>query len=133
MSEAFQEWVIARLAGDGALQALFGGTVRIHDVIPAQRRFPFIVIGPVETVPDGTDNLPGQAMTITVHVWSRSANRREAFRLSDRIGALLEQAPAVHGTLRIVLASVIASLVQRREADDAFHAQLRLRALTEAA
>lgn len=133
MSEAFQEWAIARLTGDSALQALFGGQVRIHDVIPSQRRFPFIVIGPVETAPEGTDSLPGQAVTMTVHVWSRSANRREAFRICDRVGTLLEAAPAVHGTLRIVVASVIASLVQRREADDAFHARLRLRALTEAA
>ena len=133
MSEAFQEWIIESLTGDPALAALCGGTVRVHDRVPEARHFPLVVIGAIETAPDGTDDLPGTAQTATIHVWSRSANRRESYRIADRIAALMQAVPAVHGTLRIVTAAVVATLVRRLEAEGAFHAQLRLRAVCEPA
>lgn len=83
-----QQALYARLSGDGVLMGMVEG---IHDTVPQQSAFPYVVIG------DGRqDDLPAQALTaarctLDIEVFSRSKGRKQTLLILDRIFALLHR------------------------------------------
>jgi hypothetical protein len=83
-----QQALYARLNGDGVLMGLVQG---IHDTVPQQSQFPYVVIG------DGQQNDLPASEIITVRcaleivVFSRSKGRKEVLMILDRLYALLHR------------------------------------------
>ncbi len=124
--------LFAALGADAALLALLGGA-RIYDVPPADAAFPFVTLGEAVAADWSTATEAGCEHALTLHAFSRSGGRAEAFALAAALGSALHDAPlALHGhrlaNLRVTTSEV------RREADGrTFHALVRFRAVTEPA
>lgn len=124
--------VFAALAADAGLLALLGG-VRIHDVPPADADFPFVALGEAVVADWSTATEAGTEQALTLHAFSRSGGRAQAFALAAAIGAALHDAPLVLSGHRLANLRATTSEV-RREADGrTFHALVRFRAVTEPA
>jgi len=129
--EHIHEAAIARLVNDGQLSVLLGRADAIHDRVPLQRRFPFVTITDVNWTDWSTDTLPGYDLVTTIRVWSRASNRRQLYRIADRITQLLS---TWHGTVEgthIVLSDRLTATFERDPAQRAFRATLRFRQLIE--
>lgn len=54
--------------------------------------FPYVVIGDATAAPWDTDDKTGQAITVTLHIWSRYAGLKEAKQIAGSIYAILHRA-----------------------------------------
>lgn len=124
--------VFAALSADTGLLALLGGA-RIHDVPPAEAAFPFVALGEAVVADWSTATEAGAEQALTLHAFSRSGGRAEAFALAAAIAAALHDAPLALAGHRLANLRATTSEV-RREADGrTFHALVRFRAVTEPA
>lgn len=125
-----QAAVMARLAADADLLAALGGA-KIHDGAPRGTDFPYVTFGTAGEADWSDGTTAGGEVSLTLHVWSREAGKREAWRIAGLLMRLLHDAPlslADHAlvTLRVAFAEV------RREADGITeHGVVRLEALVE--
>ena len=73
---ALQKGIYQALAGSSELGGLLGGA-RIYDDPPQSARYPFITLGEslVRDWSTGTD--AGEEHTVSLHIWSAAAGRRE--------------------------------------------------------
>lgn len=55
--------------------------------------FPYVVIGDDTGVPFDTDDLNGQEVTITIHIWDRYRGRKRAKQVADAIYSVLHTDP----------------------------------------
>lgn len=118
------------LAIDAALTTLLGGP-RIHDVPPADAVFPFVALGEAAIAVWSTATDTGTEHALTLHAFSRSGGRAEAFAIAAAIGEALHDAQLLLVGHRLVNLRATTSEV-RREADGrTFHALVRFRAVTE--
>ena len=124
--------VFAALSADAGLLALLGGA-RIHDVPPAEAEFPFVALGEAVVADWSTATEAGTEQALTLHAFSRSGGRAQAFALAAAIAAALHDAPLALAGHRLANLRATTSEV-RREADGrTFHALVRFRAVTEPA
>ena len=115
---------------DAALVALIGAP-RIHDVPPGDADFPFVTLGEAVVADWSTATEAGTEQALTLHVFSRSGGRAEAFAIAARLQAVLHDAAlALEGHRLANLRATTAEV--RRESDGrTFHALVRFRAVTE--
>src|SRR5690349_19365922 len=46
----------------------------VHDFVPEDEAFPYVVIGEFTTVDDGSKSKAGQEHTVTIHIWDQATN-----------------------------------------------------------
>ncbi|UDQ87348.1 DUF3168 domain-containing protein [Xanthobacter autotrophicus] len=127
---ALRAAIHAALVTDAALAALLGAP-RIHDVPPGDADFPFVTLGEAVVADWSTATEAGTEQALTLHVFSRSGGRAEAFAIAARLQAVLHDAAlALEGHRLANLRATTAEV--RRESDGrTFHALVRFRAVTE--
>lgn len=127
---ALRAAVHAALSADAPLSALLGGP-RIHDVPPADAAFPFVALGEAVVADWSTATEAGSEHALTLHAFSRSGGRAEAFAIAAAVQEALHDAPLALAGHR--LANLRATTAEvRRDADGlTFHAMVRFRAVTE--
>ena len=86
------EAVGAQLANDAALQA---AGVAIHDIVPAEARPPYVVLGPIASSDAGVKGRRGQAHRLNISLWLRDAVAGDIAPLSARIELLVEGLPNI--------------------------------------
>jgi hypothetical protein len=125
--------IFALLDDDAQLATLLGRSNAIHDRVPVQRRFPFITIADINWTDWSTDTLPGRDLVTTIRIWSRGPNRRELYRISDRVCNVLTSWTGLAGDTHIVLSDRLTAAHDRDQLQRAFRATLRFRQLIEPA
>lgn len=88
---ALRAAIHAALVTDAALVALLGAP-RIHDVPPGDADFPFVTLGEAVVADWSTATEAGTEQALTLHVFSRSGGRAEAFAIAARLQAVLHDA-----------------------------------------
>lgn len=120
----------AALSADGPLLALLGGA-RIHDVPPRDAAFPFVALGEAVVSDWSTATEAGTEHALTLHAFSRSGGRAEAFALAAALQEALHDAPlALQGHALANLRATTAEVVREKDGRT-FHALVRFRAVTE--
>ena len=127
------QWILATLSADAALQAELGDPLRIYTTVPRRRVLPCLILGRIEATDWSTDTEDGLAFVVTMHAWSREANRAQLYRIADRMLELLRTADPDAGGARVVLVTQLAASYAREREQDAFHGRFRFRFLCEPA
>ncbi|WP_454915809.1 DUF3168 domain-containing protein [Xanthobacter sediminis] len=118
------------LAADGPLLALLGGA-RVYDVPPKDAVFPFVALGEAVVSDWSTATEAGAEHALTLHAFSRSGGRDEAFALAAAVQEALHDAPlALQGHKLANLRATTAEVVREKDGRT-FHALVRFRAVTE--
>lgn len=120
----------AALAADAALTALLGGA-RVFDVPPADADFPFVALGEAVVADWSTATERGTEHALTLHVFSRSGGRAEAFAVAAAVGEALHDAPLALTGHRLANLRATTAEVRRESDGRTFHALVRFRAVTE--
>lgn len=129
--DALQHTIIGTLRDDVALTQMLAAPVGVHERIPSNRRFPFVVVEQSVASDWSTDHERGMEAIMSIGVWSRFKNRTELYALSDRVVSLLEARFQPTATLTIVLSRMITARYERDPAQNAYRALIRLRFLIE--
>jgi hypothetical protein len=79
--------IVARLKADPAVAALVNG--RIYDSVPASAAFPYVTIGPVDSVDDTADCIAGLLVAQQIDCWSRGVGYPEVKKIVDAVRAAL--------------------------------------------
>ncbi len=74
-SAAMQVAIHGKLTAHAAMLAIFGGTVRAYDKVPATPVYPYVRVGDDQTLPRSNACMDGWAFIATVHVFSQDAKR----------------------------------------------------------
>ncbi|MFG1295041.1 DUF3168 domain-containing protein [Xanthobacter variabilis] len=122
----------AALCADAPLVALLGGA-RIHDVPPKDAPFPFVALGEAVVSDWSTATEAGTEHALTLHAFSRSGGRGEAFALAAAVQEALHDAPLSLQGHRLANLRATTSEVVREKDGRTFHALVRFRAVTEPA
>ena len=125
-----QKAVYAALAADATLTTLLGGAA-IHDAVPQNAIFPYVVIDQTQIRDWSTGTEPGAEHMLMLHVWSRHAGKREAYEIADAIRAALGGAMLSLEEHRLVNLRHQYSEPKRDEDGETQHGVLRFRAVTE--
>lgn len=127
---ALQQAVFAKLTATPALTALLGGA-RVYDDVPERAEFPYLTFGQTSERDwsTGTDN--GGEHTLTLHVWSRGAGRKEAVEILAAARAALHDAALTLAGHRLVNLRHEFSDARRDPDGETFHGTARFRAVTE--
>lgn len=129
--EALQHRIIGTLREDVQLTQMLAAPIGVHERIPSNRRFPFVVVEQSVASDWSTDHESGIEAIISIGVWSRFQNRSELHALSDRVIGLLESRFEPTATLTIVLSKMITVRYERDPVQNAYRALIRLRFLIE--
>ena len=129
-SWALQTAIHTALSSDAAVLEALGGA-RIYDDVPRGVVYPYVTFGPSSVRDWSTGTEAGDEHAVTLHVWSRSAGRREAEKIMTAIRAALHDRPlALAGHLLANLRCE--SSEARRDPDgETYQGSVRLRAVTE--
>lgn len=57
----------------------------IHDDHPEQKKFPYIVMGPIQGMDWSDKSKSGQQMTATFDFWSQYSGKKEVAQMKDRV------------------------------------------------
>ncbi|MDX3928869.1 MAG: DUF3168 domain-containing protein [Shinella sp.] len=131
-ASALQKAIYERLGGDPALTALVGPE-GVTDRLADKPHLPLVVIRTIESTDRSTSTEDGEEHLVTLEVWSEGAGNREAQVIAGRLRALLHDAQVTLEGHHLV------SLFHRRtvtgrEGKSRYHrAEMRFRAMTEAA
>ncbi|MFG1400314.1 DUF3168 domain-containing protein [Xanthobacter sediminis] len=120
----------AALCADATLGALLGGP-RVHDVPPRDAEFPFVALGEAVVSDWSTATEAGSEQSLTLHAFSRSGGRAEAFALAAAVGQALHDAPLALDGHRLANLRATTCEVVREKDGRTFHALVRFRAVTE--
>ncbi|UJX44362.1 DUF3168 domain-containing protein [Xanthobacter sp. YC-JY1] len=127
---ALRAAIHAALVTDAALVALIGAP-RIHDVPPGDADFPFVTLGEAVVADWSTATEAGTEQALTLHVFSRSGGRAEAFAIAARLQAVLHDAALALAGHRLANLRATTAEVRRESDGRTFHALVRFRAVTE--
>lgn len=127
---ALRAAIHAALVADAALVALLGAP-RIHDVPPGDADFPFVTLGEAVVADWSTATEAGTEQALTLHVFSRSGGRAEAFAIAARLQAVLHDAALALAGHRLANLRATTAEVRRESDGRTFHALVRFRAVTE--
>jgi hypothetical protein len=84
-----QEAIYTKLSGWAALSALAAGG--IHDHVPQDVEFPYVVIGDNIATPADTDTTQNSDDVVIIHTWSRYRGKKEAKQIQQAIYDALHQ------------------------------------------
>lgn len=123
-----QQALYTRLTGDAALMADVAG---VHDQVPEQAAYPYIVIGEATATPQGAHDRYGRRSTVTLHIWSTYHGFSEALGVLDHLVRLLDhQALPIAGHHTVAVRH--AQTVTMRDPDaDLRHVAVRFAVETE--
>jgi hypothetical protein len=79
--------IVARLKADPAVAALIAG--RVYDNVPQNAAFPYVTIGPVDSVGFDPDCITGFDVAQQIDCWSRSVGFPEVKKIVDAVRAAL--------------------------------------------
>lgn len=85
-----QKAIVTKLKADSAISALVG--TRVYDIPPPSPTFPYISIGPDNTLPSRADCYDGKEIHQQIDVWSRQPNSREATQIIEAATSALNDA-----------------------------------------
>ena len=125
-----QKAVYAALSSDATLTTLLGGA-NIHDAVPGDAAFPYVVIDQMQVRDWSTGTEGGAEHMLTLHVWSDYAGKREACEIADSVRAALHGAMLSLEDHRLVNLRHQYSELKRDEDGETHHGVLRFRAVTE--
>jgi len=124
-----QKAIVARLKADAGVTAIVGQ--RIYDSVPTNATFPYIAIGPDQTLPSRADCYDGSVVVFQVDGWSRAVGLVEAKRISEAVREALSDAPLTLTGYRLIDLAFEESRVFRESDVLTSHAAISFRALTE--
>jgi Protein of unknown function (DUF3168) len=127
---ALQAAVFARLQGDAGLTAMLGGP-RVYDDVPVRADFPYLTFGQSIERDWSTATDDGKEHTLTVHVWSRAAGRKESDDILELVRGLLHTAALTLSGHRLINLRHEMTEVRRDPDGETFHGIARFRAVTE--
>jgi hypothetical protein len=125
-----QKAVYAALAADATLTTLLGDD-GIHDAVPQDAAFPFLVIDQTQVRDWSTGTEAGAEHMLTLHVWSRYTGKKEAYEIADSVRAALDGALLGLDEHRLINLRHQYSELKRDEDGQTHHGVLRFRAVTE--
>lgn len=127
---ALRAAIHAALLADAPLLALLGAP-KVFDVPPKDAGFPYLALGEAVVADWSTATERGTEHALTLHAFSRSGGRAEAYAIAAAVAEALHDMPLALDAHRLAnLRATTAEVV--READGrTFHALVRFRAVTE--
>jgi hypothetical protein len=129
-SWALQKAVHVALTSASALTSIMGG-VRIFDDVPRNAGLPYITHGESIVRDWSTGSDDGHEHSITVHVWSRGAGRKQAHEILGCIEQVLDQQALPLDGHRLISLRHDYSEVRRESDGETWRGLLRLHATTE--
>lgn len=127
---ALRAAIHAALVADTALVELLGAP-RVHDVPPGDADFPFVTLGEAVVADWSTATEAGSEQALTLHVFSRSGGRAEAFAIAARLQEVLHDAALALDGHRLANLRATTAEVRRESDGRTFRALVRFRAVTE--
>lgn len=127
---ALQKGLHAVLSAHVPLIALLGGA-RIHDRVPQPPVFPHVTFGQSLVRDADLDASPTDEHIVTLHVWSRTPGRREAYAIIDALRDALHDRPVALDGHRLVNLRHEYSEARPDADGETMHGIVRLRAVTE--
>jgi Protein of unknown function (DUF3168) len=129
-SWALQKAVHVALTNASALTALTGG-VRVFDDVPRTAAYPYITHGESVVRDWSTSTDEGHEHSISIHVWSQGAGRKQAHEILGVIGRTLDDQTLPLDGHRLITLHHEHSEVRRESDGETWRGLLRLRATTE--
>ncbi|MCB1394387.1 DUF3168 domain-containing protein [Nitrobacter sp.] len=81
--------IVARLKTFADLAGLVAD--RIYDRVPTAPAFPYVSLGPAQSVSDDADCITGFEITLQIDAWSRAVGFPEVKRVAEAVRAALHQ------------------------------------------
>lgn len=125
-----QKGLIAYLKDHAPLQTWLGAQVRIHDAVPPEPVYPYVLVDRVEAQPFGGVGVAATEQAVTLRVVSDFDGTEEARAIASELRVALDQAQVPLDSHHLVSLRVT-YLDVFRGADRTVFALLRLRAVTE--
>jgi Protein of unknown function (DUF3168) len=134
---AVPSWTLQRslyqaLASSPDLTTMLGG-IRIYGDAPQSAACPFITLGQSVIRDWSTGTEDGAEHSLTLHVWSRSGGKKEAYEIIEAIKAVLHDQPLVLEDHYLINLRHEFSETRLDPDGDTFHGIVRYRAVTEPA
>jgi hypothetical protein len=107
------------------------GGPRVYDDVPERAQFPYVTIGQTTERDWSAGSEDGSEHTLTLHVWSRAAGRKEANAVIAAARAALHDATLVLDGHRLINLRHEFSDARRDPDGETFHGTARFRAVTE--
>ena len=127
---ALQKSIHAALTAAPALTGLLGGP-HVYDDVPRGVAFPYVSFGQTSARDWGTASDEGDEHTITLHVWSKAAGRKQAQTIMHAMRSVLHDAALTLDGHRLVNLRHEFSEARRDPDGETYHGIVRLRAVTE--
>lgn len=81
--------IVTALKASADLKTLLGDPIRLYQDVPDDAAFPYITIGPGQTLPDLAECIDGSEVFPAIHIWSRANGWSEAKKIAATIWAVL--------------------------------------------
>ena len=101
VEKELQDAIVARLRSDAAVIALVAG--RVYDKVDPNAAFPYVNIGPVDSVSDDADCIIGFEVAQQIDCWSRSSGFAQVKLVVDAVRAALHDYDLALPTNALVL------------------------------
>jgi hypothetical protein len=89
-TDAVQVGIRAVLLADAALVALLADAESVWDEPPEEALFPYVHIGEVTSISDGTHSAQGRQVVPTIHTWAKARSARPVNEIGARVVAVLD-------------------------------------------
>jgi len=129
---SLQSAICQALAGSAELTAQLGG-LRVYDHPPQAAAYPFVTIGESSVFDWSTGTEDGAEHLVTLHVWSRSGGKRQAYALVEKIRELLSDQALILNDHALVNLRYQFSETRQDPDGETYHGVVRYRAVTEPA
>lgn len=129
---SLQSAIYQALAGSAELTAQLGG-LRVYDRPPQGAAYPFVTIGESSVFDWSTGTEDGAEHLVTLHVWSRSGGKREAYALVEKIRDVLHDQALMLNDHALVNLRYQFSQTRQDPDGETYHGVIRYRAVTEPA
>jgi hypothetical protein len=130
-SWALQQAIFATLVASDEVRDIAGDPPRVFDAVPRGSAFPYIVIGEDLESDWSTQTSEGSSHLVTIHIWSRTAGRRETRLAAQAVMDALDGAQLTLDGQALVDLRWLDSQSLRESDGETVHARLRFRALLE--
>lgn len=89
-SDAVQVGMRSLLLADSPLVLLLDTDESVWDEPPEDGGYPYVHIGEVTTIPDGTHGGQGRQVAATLHSWAKARSARAVNEIGERLVAVLD-------------------------------------------
>ena len=124
-----QKAIVDRLKADTAVAALVNG--RIYDSVPQAATFPYVSLGPCQTIDIRAECIAGLEIFQQLDAWSRGVGYPEVKKIADAVRAALDDAPLALPTNGLVFIECEDSNTSRDPDGLTSHSRLNVRASVE--